>query len=162
MSFNQEQVHIWILYFYLPVSAILLLPTVWVRVRACPKNVLWLCPSVCMSGCVPNERLCSVSYRTAQKPSYGGRVRDTLQKSLTKFNKELSHWLQPTLTNPDEEQINIIKQYSSIAFHIFGGDSFYKIAFNLCVCRFRKWYKCIILCQGHERVHNLRVQLSIS
>jgi hypothetical protein len=63
--------------------------------------------------------------------NFMGKDWDTLQKSLTKFNKELSHWLQPTLTNPDEEQINIIKQYSSIAFHIFGGDSFYKIAFNL-------------------------------
>lgn len=108
--------------FSLPVFCLSCLSVLWIWIWAC--CLVSLSSRLCLYLCVFPFVLNSTESIT------WGKKRDTSQKSLTKFNKGWSHWLQLT-PDPGKKQINIIKQYPNIAFHNYGGYSFYKIVFNL-------------------------------
>lgn len=101
-------------------------------VNLCPC----LCVYACLSLCFSNKGLCLLN--SIEKIPHGQEKRDTLLKSLMMFSEGLSHWLQLTLTDPDNKQTSTIKQHPNTISSVYRGHVFYKAACGL-FSAFSKW-----------------------
>lgn len=133
MSFNQEWVQIWILYFMKLVSSIhassFWLSVVWVWNCACLKTGLNVCHCICvcpwMSMCVcSKQRALLCPYSTSKKASH----KEEMGQFIETFNRVLKgiEPLAPTDPKWLRQQLLLqillfIKWYPSVVFNIYGG-----------------------------------------
>lgn len=113
--------------------------------------VMWQCACVFASNKNLYRNLLKIIGSTTRR-----RNEILYRNLLTEFCTEISHWLLLIFTHPDNKHHCFTTNIHKWLLSSFVLD-FSKLH-SLCVCRFQQMIQMQYLGQGHEEVHNLRLQ----